>query len=638
MHEKVKKAQAGDITAFGELVKMFQDAVYGVAYAMLGNFHDAQDIAQEAFIQAWRDLGSLKEPAKFPNWLCRIAKNRCMDFLRQAKFDIVELEKAKTMQDPLPSPLEQAEKKELAESVLAAVRMLPEQLRLTTTLFYINGYTVSEISEFLEAPVGTIKRRLHDSRLRLKEIIMKDKKMIEIMVGDTLKSFPLPGDFADFVVRKATSQEDLKRAAELVGWHAKNRPEHFKSVEDAEKAGLYIVGEEGSVDGAGYFNEIDWSIGSVVFKAVRPGEMGGESEGVPDPVFVKSFHACFKLAKQRGIHLAIVHGSQYDHAFCGFVPCFYYAVATLPLERAKSIVTCATFREPYNEEEKEAALDAIARDPYTTKMYPYTIKMSAGPVRVVEHNGVPGGYITLAPNGDISNGTLKTREAALAVIKLIGEQTEKAGGKEILVMESHMTMLTQTILSLGGKYLLRPSCDLVGLDAEMVAIINLVGLTQDLQGEFQSRLDASPAHNVDGRFSIEMSGTTVGFVVNSGRVEVVTQKQKVHRILPRWVVTRLYMGYYSGEDVLAMGPIPYDRSDGKNPDDPDLDMKELHLPENEAALFKALFPKMWPCSCPDPDVWPWVIGAEGPRYQHEDLKTPEMKALIDALRFPWIGY
>jgi hypothetical protein len=137
---------------------------------------------------------------------------------------------------------------------------------------------------------------------------------------------------------------------------------------------------------------------------------------------------------------------------------------------------------------------------------------------------------------------------------------------------------------------------------------------------------------------MEMSGTTVGFVVNSGSVEIVTQKQKVHRVLPRWVVTRLYMGYYSGEDVLAMGPIPYDRSDGKTPDNPDLDMKELHLPENEAMLFKVLFPKLWPCSVPDPDVWPWVFGEPHPRYQHEDLKTPEMKAQIDALRFPWIGY
>jgi len=87
----------------------------------------------------------------------------------------------------------------------------------------------------------------------------------------------------------------------------------------------------------------------------------------------------------------------------------------------------------------------------------------------------------------------------------------------------------------------------------MAAIVDLVGLTQDLQEEFQPQLNASPMHDMDGRFSIEMSGTTVGFVVKSGRVEIVTQKQKVHRVLPRWVVTRLYMGYYSGEDVLALG-------------------------------------------------------------------------------------
>ena len=179
---------------------------------------------------------------------------------------------------------------------------------------------------------------------------------------------------------------------------------------------------------------------------------------------------------------------------------------------------------------------------------------------------------------------------------------------------------------------------MVGLDSEMVAIIDLIGLTQDLQGEYQSRLNASSAYDMNGRFSIEMSGTTVGFIVNSGRVEIVTQKQKIHRILPRWVVTRLYMGYYSGEDIFSMGPIPYDRSDGKTPDNPDLDMKELHLPESEETLFKAMFPKLWPCSVPDPDVWPWVMGEKHPKYQHEDLKTPEMKAQIDALRFPWIGY
>ena len=641
MHKIVKKAQAGDAYAFGELVRMFQDAVYGVAYTNIGNFQDAQDIAQEVFIQAWRDLGSLKEPARFPNWLCRIAKNRCMDFLRRKKLNTVELEEAKTVLDPLPLPLEQAEKKELAEIVLSAVKALPEKLLLTTTLFYINGYTVNEVAEFLKVPTGTIKRRLHDSREHLKEDIMKDKKMVEILVGDTLKSFPLPGNFADVVVRMVASEEDIRQYDELM-------QDSTESVAEAQQHGKFLVTEEEQVESAGMINVGPWLVGSTIVKsATSHAGVAGESEGVPDPIFVKGFQGHLKLAKEKGCRLIMVHGSQYDHAFCGFVPCFYYPVITLPCEKAKSIVTEATIAEA-NPEEKKAAKE-FGPYPYVTKFSAYIGNWT---MHVIKQNGEVVGYVDVDHNfipednygmpfghvGGMWRIPNTTRDAVLAVIRLAAELTEKVGDEEICIMQPHTTLLTQTMLRLGGKYLLRPSCDVIGLDAEMVAIIDLIGLTQDLQSEFQSRLNASPVYDVDGSFSIEMSGMTIGFIVKSGNVEIATKKQKRHRILPRWVITRLYTGYYSGEDVLTMGPIPYDRSDGKTPDDPNLDMKELHLPENEAALFKALFPKLWPCSMPDPDVWPWVIGEEHPRYQHEDLKTSEMKAKIDALQFPWIGY
>jgi RNA polymerase sigma factor (sigma-70 family) len=619
MLEKVENAQAGDVMAFGELVRMFQDAVYGVAYAMIGNFEDAQDIAQEVFIQAWRDLGSLREPARFPNWLYRIARNRCMDFLRRTKLDTVGLAEASAVYNPSPNPLEQAERKELEQSVLAAVMALSEKLRLTTTLFYINGYAVSEIAEFLSVSPNTVKWRLHDARERLKENIMKDKKMIDIMVDGALKSFPLPGDFADVVVRMVTSDGDLQKCIELMGGYA-------KSIADAQRMGMFVVEEEGEVESAGQLEVGQWGIGSTIVKRAYSGAgVARESDGVPDPLFVKGYQGHFKLAKENGCRLVIVHGSQYDHGFCGFVPCFYHAYATGMLqEKVKSIPTRATVREVRDEREREEGWDAFMRDPYSVKMG----GESPGPVGyVVEQDGEPVGYLST----DGTSLTYKTREAVLAAMKW--GKAEYAWS-----MSSHMSMHTQTILSLGGKYVLRPSCDVVGLDNEMVAIIDLIGLTQDLQGEFQSRLMASPAHNIDADFSIEMGGETVGFIVNSGRAEIIAQKQKIHRILPRWVVTRLYMGYYSGEDILNMGPIPYDRSDGKTPDDPNLDMKELHLPESEAELFKALFPKLWPCSCPDDDVWKWVMEEEGPKYQHEDLKTPEMKAQIDALRFPWIGY
>jgi hypothetical protein len=237
------------------------------------------------------------------------------------------------------------------------------------------------------------------------------------------------------------------------------------------------------------------------------------------------------------------------------------------------------------------------------------------------------------PIGYVCDVTVRTREAALAVIRLAGELGDKDGADEVCLMYSHMTPLAQAILSLGGTYTLRPSCPVVGLDAEMVAIIDLAALGEQLRDEYRARIAASAV--ADAALSIETAGETVGFVAKAGRLDVVAHKRKVHRILPRWLVTRLVMGYHSGQDALAMGPVPFDRSDGVSPDDAKLDMKPLELPEAEAALFAALFPKMWPTSLPDPDVWPWVIGQEYPRHRNVPI-SEEMKAAIDALRFPWL--
>ena len=619
MSTLVVQAQAGDLDAYGTIVRQFQDMAYGYGYSILGDFHLAQDAAQEAFIEAYRDLPKLRTPAAFPGWFRKVVFKYCDRLTRGKRVPTVPLDDAAEIASREPGPDEQAEEHEMRDKVLKAIQALPENERVVTTLFYINGYSQHEIAGFLDVAVTTVKNRLHTSRRRLKEGMTN-------MVDKTLKSFPLPEDFANMVIRKAASQDDLERAAKLLSVRGP-----LKSVEAAERAGLYVVGEEGAVEGAGYFNEIEWTIGSTVLKAVRPGEMGGEAEGVPDPAFVRSFRACFKLAKEKGIHLALIHGTQYDHGFCGFVPCFYYALATLSREKATSVQTRAILRPPENEQEEATAREALDRDPYRTRM-------NASPVRIVEHNGIVDGYITLTRDGNAGNITLRTREAARTVIKFMGEYAEKAGEAEIGVMESHMTTITQTILSLGGTYRLRPSCDVVALDSEMAAIIHLVGLTRDLHDEFQTRINTSSTYHTEGAFSIEMSGKTVGFVVHSGRVEIVTEKQKIHRMLPRWVVTRLYMGYYSGEDILNLGPMPYDRSDGKTSDIPELDMQELHLPDSEASLFKALFPKLWPCATPDPDVWPWVIGEEYPQYRHGENEPEERKAQIDALRFPWIGY
>ncbi|MFB3042120.1 MAG: sigma-70 family RNA polymerase sigma factor, partial [Candidatus Poribacteria bacterium] len=173
-------AQAGDLDAFGAIVRQFQDMAVGYAYSILGDFHLAEDAAQEAFIGAYRDLRTLRSPDAFPAWLRKIIFKHADRFRRRRGVEMLPLEVAIEMPSDEKSPLETAEKHELTERVLVEIRGLPEKQRVATTLFYINGYSQNEIADFLEIPVATVKKRLQYSRKRLKE------RMID-MVQQTLQ-------------------------------------------------------------------------------------------------------------------------------------------------------------------------------------------------------------------------------------------------------------------------------------------------------------------------------------------------------------------------------------------------------------------------------------------------------------------
>ena len=177
----VLRAQSGDLDSYGELVRRFQDMAYGYAYSILGDFHLAEDAAQEAFIQAYRNLESLQQPIAFPGWFRTIVFKHCDRLTRRRRVSQAPLEVASGMRSSEPSPVEVAERRETKDSVLTAIRSLPENQRTVTTLFYINGYSQKDIAEFLEVPVTTVNNRLHASRKRLKE------RMVG-MVEETLKS------------------------------------------------------------------------------------------------------------------------------------------------------------------------------------------------------------------------------------------------------------------------------------------------------------------------------------------------------------------------------------------------------------------------------------------------------------------
>ncbi len=176
----VQRAQRGDVEAFGELVGSFQDAVFGAACAMVQNFHDAEEIAQEAFVLAYQELPRLREPEKFPGWLRRITMTACNRFLRSRKISHQDLSTVIDIPSNLPRPDVAVETNELKEQILREIGALSEKNRMVTTLYLVNGYSYKEISDFLEVRVPTIKSRLHESRKKLQGRLIN-------MVAEVLK-------------------------------------------------------------------------------------------------------------------------------------------------------------------------------------------------------------------------------------------------------------------------------------------------------------------------------------------------------------------------------------------------------------------------------------------------------------------
>lgn len=212
MKHLVRRAQRRDVEAFGALVERYQDAVYGTALALLGDVHDAQEVAQETFLQGWRDLKGLRDPDNFPAWICRIARNRSVDLVRR-KDRAVSLEKVREPQSPelgVPALLEASERR---ETVMRAIQALSEPLRVTVTLFYINEYSEKDVSTFLGCPLGTVKRRLHEARRQLRKGLMH-------MVAEELKK-SRPDQLKDRVLRRIRQMRmnGQYRAAAREGWN-----------------------------------------------------------------------------------------------------------------------------------------------------------------------------------------------------------------------------------------------------------------------------------------------------------------------------------------------------------------------------------------------------------------------------------
>lgn len=180
--ELVDKAQEGDTGAIGELVSRYEDKVYSLAYRMVGNREDAEDVLQDTFLNVVRSIGSFRKQSSFSTWLYRIASNAALTRLRKKSrkektegefLDEVyavkqEAQSGQPLSDWSVNPARKLLTEESRVIMEEAISELPEKYRTVFILRDVEGLPANEVAEILELSIPAVKSRLHRARMFLR--------------------------------------------------------------------------------------------------------------------------------------------------------------------------------------------------------------------------------------------------------------------------------------------------------------------------------------------------------------------------------------------------------------------------------------------------------------------------------------
>ena len=179
--ELVARSRGGDLDSFNQLVLRWERPIYALAYRVIGREEDARDVAQEAFLRAFRALGGFKGQAKFSSWLYRITLNLCRDWMRRERrtpivqapegLDIIELAGEAEPSEPIEDVLS---RKDLGRAVEKAMALLPEEQRTAIIMKEYHGLTFQEIADLLDCPLSTVKTRLYQGLSVLRKQLRED--------------------------------------------------------------------------------------------------------------------------------------------------------------------------------------------------------------------------------------------------------------------------------------------------------------------------------------------------------------------------------------------------------------------------------------------------------------------------------
>ena len=211
----IRRILSGNDAAFSVLVQKHQKSIHALAWRKVGDFHIAEEITQDTFLQVYKNLAQLKNPNQFAGWIYVIANRICLKWLEKNKLSMQSLD---------DTPMEEIEevsythyasdqrqteitehRRELVKRLLA---QLPESERTVVSLHYLGEMTAKEIGKFLGVSVNTIKSRLRRGRKRLQE------QQEELMVRETLGGIPFPVQVTERIMRQVA---DMKPTPPPVG-------------------------------------------------------------------------------------------------------------------------------------------------------------------------------------------------------------------------------------------------------------------------------------------------------------------------------------------------------------------------------------------------------------------------------------
>lgn len=166
------QAKAGNADAYATLTQRYGLQAYRVAYAILGNHHDAEDAAQEGILAAWNALSTLKADQAFGVWLARTVANRAKDLIRRQKRHREVLAENETVASPVVNPIEERlQQNERSRNLWHAISQLPEEKRVILRLYYSGEFTTTQVAHILDKPPGTIRRQLSEMYQTLRNLL-----------------------------------------------------------------------------------------------------------------------------------------------------------------------------------------------------------------------------------------------------------------------------------------------------------------------------------------------------------------------------------------------------------------------------------------------------------------------------------